>query len=116
MAVVYDSDGDWSAVLRSGLTKLMVLRALFEGPGHGYALVRRIEATTGGFVAPRYGGIYPILRQFERAGCIRHRVEARGRRLSKVYELTPRGRKALNAGLSACERAVAVMQKAIDLR
>ncbi len=116
MARVYESDGYWCGLLANGMAKLMVLRALFEGPGHGYALGRRIEIMTGGFCAPTQSGVYPVLRDFERAGCARHRIDAHGRRLSKVYEITPKGRKALAAGLAAWERGLPCMRKAINLR
>ena len=49
MPRVYESDGYWGRLLANGISKLMVLRALFEGPGHGYALVGRIEIMSGGF-------------------------------------------------------------------
>ena len=116
MPRVYESDGYWGRLLANGISKLMVLRALFDGPGHGYALVHRIEIMSGGFCAPTRGGVYPVLREFERAGCVRHRIDAHGRRLSKVYELTTKGRKALAAGLAAWERGLPCMRKAIDMR
>lgn len=116
MARVYESDGYWAGLLAGGLSKLMVLRALYEGPGHGYALVRRIDIMTNGFCASSQAGVYSALREFERTGCVCHRIDAHGRRLSKVYELTPKGRKALAAGLAAWERALPAMRKAVGIR
>ena len=116
MPRAYESDGYWTRLLTNGISKLLVLRALADMPGHGYALGSRIEITTGGFCAPTRAGIYLVLREFERAGCVRHRAAPNGRRVSKIYELTAKGRRALAAGLAAWERGLPCMQKAIRLR
>ncbi|KPL01522.1 MAG: hypothetical protein AMK75_04435 [Planctomycetes bacterium SM23_65] len=114
MARSYRSEGYWSAVLRNGLSKLMVLQALREGPVHGYALIRRVETMTDGFCAPTQGTVYPALREFERSGCVRHRVELVRGRQRKVYRLTAKGRDALGAGLTAWKRALVCIRKALD--
>ncbi len=114
MVRYYTSDGYWAAVLRSGLCKLMILEALRKGPVHGYALIRRLQLLSDQFFMPAQGAVYPVLRDFERAGCVRHEVEVVRNRERKVYALTPEGRKALRAGLAAWERGLACMRKAID--
>ena len=109
----YTSDGYWRSVLRGGLSKLFVLRALREGPCHGYALRVRVETMSGGFCVPSQGTIYPMLREFERAECVQSRHEKDGRRVRKVYTLTTRGRDALRAGLAAWEDGLAVIHRAL---
>ena len=110
----YTSDGYWRSLLRGSLSKLFVLRALREGPCHGYTLRVRVETMSGGFCVPSQGTIYPMLREFERAGCVQCRPEKNGRRTRKVYALTARGRDALRAGLAAWEDGLAVIRRAID--
>ncbi len=114
MACTYASDGYWASLLRKSLSKLMILESLSKGPIHGYGLIRRMSLMSDRFFMPAQGAVYPALRDFERAGCVRHEIEALGRRRRKVYLLTPEGRKALRAGLAAWERGLACMQKAIE--
>ena len=110
----HTSDGYWTAMLRGGLAKVFLLQALREGPGHGYALAGRVELMTQGFCSPSQASVYPSLRELESDGCVEHRVEATGRRRRKVYTLTPRGRQALRAAVSAWEDGLAVIRRVVS--
>ncbi len=113
MVRYYTSDGYWASLLRKSLSKLMILEALRKGPAHGYALIRRMQLISDHFLMPAQGAVYPALRDFERAGCVRHEVELIGRRRRKVYSLTPEGRRALRSGPAAWEQGLACVQKVI---
>lgn len=110
----HTSDGYWTAMLRGGLSKVFLLQALREGPGHGYALARRVEIISRQFCTPSQAAIYPALREFEQDDCVRHHMEATGRRRRKVYTLTPRGRQALRAAVSAYEDGLIVIRRVVE--
>jgi DNA-binding PadR family transcriptional regulator len=66
----------------------LLLVALLDGPAHGYELMDRLEATTGGSWRPSPGSVYPLLQAFEESGLITGH-ESDGRR---VFRLTEAGR------------------------
>ena len=75
----------------------MLLAALEPGPSHGYAIMEALRAGSGGQFNLPTGTIYPALHRLERAGLIQAaRSEETGRR-RRVYQLTPAGRRALDA-------------------
>lgn len=68
-----------------------LLLALHQ-PGHGYAVMERVRALSGGRVALGPGTLYTLLARFEKEGLIAlDRVED----TRKVYRLTVAGREAL---------------------
>src|SRR5579875_26677 len=82
---------------RRGDTRWALLVALLDGPAHGYELIGRLEARTGGVWRPSAGSVYPTLQLLEDEGLIAGR-EADGKR---VFELTDEGR---TAATEASER------------
>ena len=65
-----------------------LLRALVDGPAHGYEVIRRLEERSGGLWRPSAGSVYPTLQLLEEQGLLTSREEG-GKR---VYELTDQGR------------------------
>lgn len=80
---------------------LLILTSLAEGPRHGYALIKDVEAFAGVTLGP--GTLYGALARLERRGLIRA-LEAEDRR--RPYELTQSGSAALSRQLASM-RAVA---------
>jgi DNA-binding PadR family transcriptional regulator len=66
----------------------LLLAALLDGPAHGYELMDRLEAFSGGTWRPSPGSVYPLLQAFEDQGLV-ERLESPGRR---VFALTDTGR------------------------
>ena len=61
----------------------LLLAALVEEPGHGYALSQRLAARSGGELAVPEGSLYPALQRLERLGFVNSswaRAEGRRRR------------------------------------
>ena len=75
----------------------MLLAALEDGPGHGYAIMEALRAGSGGQFDLPTGTIYPALRRLERAGLVRTKWSEEGGRRRRLYELTPAGRRTLDA-------------------
>lgn len=88
----------WESLMRMGLTKLFMLRALAEGPTHGYALARRAGQLSDSICKPTAGTIYPVLQEWEQEGLVLSIDQVVQGRPRKVYTLTATGR-------SACEAA-----------
>jgi len=74
--------------MRRGDTRRALLAALLDGPGHGYELMGRLEARSGGMWRPSPGSVYPTLQLLEDEGLV-HAEERDG---TRVYDLTDAGR------------------------
>ena len=75
---------------RRGDIRWALLLGLLDGPAHGYELIGRLEARTGGMWRPSAGSVYPTLQLLEDEGLIVGRDQD-GKR---VFELTDAGRAA----------------------
>lgn len=74
----------------------LLLAVIAEDPAHGYAIIERLRARSGGEFHLAEGTVYPALHRLERSGLLASVwTEAKGRR-RRVYELTGRGRNALS--------------------
>ncbi len=83
--------------LLRGHLEALLLACLQEGAAHGYQLMQRLyQRSSGAFDLPE-GTIYPVLRRLEEEGHVSSRWdESQGRR-RRVYTLTTKGRRHLNA-------------------
>ena len=104
----------WTAMLNASLCKFFILRAVCEEPLHGYEVIRRVATLTGNLCSPTQGTVYPVLREFERCGCVRCKTETVRGRERKVYTATPKGRKAMATGLDVWRRGLAQFQAAVQ--
>jgi transcriptional regulator len=81
------------ASLLHGTLDTLVLRVLAEGPLHGYAVARRLEA---GGLPVEEGSLYPALYRLEKRGLLEAEWgTSELDRRAKFYHLTRRGRAAL---------------------
>src|SRR3954470_2085755 len=71
----------------------LLLAVLAGEPAHGYAIIERLEARSGGAFALPEGTIYPALYRLERAGLVASDWSREGGRRRRVYRLTARGRR-----------------------
>jgi PadR family transcriptional regulator len=78
-----------------GHLDLLLLAALQSRPAHGYAIADTLRARSDGAFDLPEGTLYPALHRLERAGLLSSRwSEVNGRR-RRVYQLTPKGQRAL---------------------
>jgi DNA-binding PadR family transcriptional regulator len=92
--------------MRRGTTTLAILKLLVDAdePLHGYRIIQELEARSGGIFAFNEGLIYPRLHQMEHDGLLRSRWEGEpGTRRRKVYIVTDRGHRQLEAELEQWE-------------
>jgi PadR family transcriptional regulator PadR len=86
-----------SQLLR-GVLDLCLLAVMEEGPAYGYDMTKRLRARGLSIVAE--GSIYPLLGRLESAGLVStHREASDGGPPRKYYSPSPRGRRALAAGV-----------------
>lgn len=82
------------AELLQGTLDMLVLRVLMSGPMHGYAIVRRIQESSGDMLVVEEGSLYPALHRMERKGWIDPEWGlSESNRRAKFYRLTRSGRK-----------------------
>jgi PadR family transcriptional regulator, regulatory protein PadR len=104
--VEYTNRRYWNDIINMSLVKFFVLRVLYDHPSYGYEIIREIGQTTRGFCVPTEGAVYPILKEFERDGCVTSEKKVVNGRQRKVYTLTPLGREAFEVGAEVWEGAV----------
>jgi transcriptional regulator len=73
---------------------MLVLKTLVLGPLHGYGIAKAIRTTSRDALDIEFGSLYPALKRLELKGWISAKWETSARnRRTKVYKLTPVGRR-----------------------
>ena len=103
MTNTYLDKSYWNGMIKMSLSRLFILRILYERPLHGYEISKKIAALTDGCCAPTEGALYPALHEFAEEGYLNCKDEIVRGRKRKVYALTDKGLKACRIGLEAWE-------------
>ena len=74
--------------MRRGEIRRAILSALRDDPAHGYEVMRRLEAMSGGMWRPSPGSVYPHLQTLEHEGMVES-FEGDG---TRTFRLTDDGR------------------------
>lgn len=78
-----------------------ILLALMEEPLHGYAIMTRVEAWTGGRIRLRTATLYTALARLREAGVVEEaevtRAEAADSRRGRIYRISSAGRALVEA-------------------
>jgi transcriptional regulator len=91
--------------LLQGTLDLIVLKLLRAGPANGWQLTQSIQAISRGVLDVNYGSLYPALRRLEARGWVNAQWAAsENNRRARFYQLTPAGRRQLDAERVAWER------------
>ena len=98
----------------SGHLDMLLLAALRGGPLHGYAIIDHIRSTSARRFDYAEGTVYPALHRLEDGGLLRSRwTDVDGRR-RRAYDLTARGRKALEGRRKDWELYAAGVQAVLN--
>jgi len=78
----------------------LILSVLKQGDGHGFEILKRLEAAGSGALRLKEGSLYPALYRLEKSGLVKAEWESndtprRGPR-RRVYRLTAKGRRRLD--------------------
>jgi PadR family transcriptional regulator PadR len=80
-----------------GYVDPLILAVVAAAPAHGYAIIDELKQRSGGTFALPEGTVYPALHRLERAGLLASGWSDVGSRKRRVYRLTRRGRRQLDA-------------------
>ena len=75
----------------------LILAVVAAEPAHGYAIIEELKRRSGGTFTLPEGTVYPALHRLERAGLLESDWSASTGRKRRVYKLTRRGRRQLEA-------------------
>ncbi len=78
-----------------GHLDLLLLGVLADAPGHGYAVITALRERSAGDLDLAEGSVYPALHRLEEGGLLSSTWQLMAGRRRRVYQLTPRGHKAL---------------------
>ncbi len=67
-----------------------MLTILYEGPTHGYGIIRRFRKRVGKTISPSL--VYPFLKQLEEKGLVDHTSRPVGEKKREIFKLTKAGR------------------------
>jgi PadR family transcriptional regulator PadR len=96
-----------------GHLEALVLSTLERGEAHGLEILRRLEEAGCGLLRLKEGSLYPALYRLETAGEVKAVWEddSHGRRGARrrIYRLTPKGQRRLQAGRAEWQEFVRVL-------
>jgi|SRR5688572_1192583 PadR family transcriptional regulator PadR len=101
--------------LLQGTVDLLILRALQQGPLHGYAISRWVRERTDGVLTMEDAALYQALHRLDAKGWISSEWGlSENNRRAKYYELTPEGRRQLRTEVSVWRRYAEAVFKVIE--
>jgi PadR family transcriptional regulator, regulatory protein PadR len=107
--------GEKPGELVQGTLEMLVLKTLALEPLHGYGIALRIEQISDGVFRVNPGSLLPALSRMERAGRIKGEWRAtENNRRAKYYELTARGRRALEEERRQWGRQTAAIERILE--
>lgn len=78
-------------IFTKGLLPIYVLHILTKGPANGNYIAQKIGHHTNGLWIPSTGGIYPLLKKFEKESLVIGIWDDPKKKFQKFYSLTPKG-------------------------
>src|SRR5262245_43865702 len=101
--------------LPQGTLDLLILKTIALEPQHGWAISERVQQMSSDALQVKQGALYPSLDRLERRGWSKARWgTTENNRRAKYYELTPRGRKQLEAQEDSWRRLAAAVGQILD--
>ncbi len=101
--------------LVQGTLEMLVLKTLALEPMHGYGIALRLEQTSRGVFRVNPGSLLPALSRMERAGHVKTEWRtSENNRQAKYYQLTHRGKKALQAERRQWDHQIAAISRILE--
>ena len=102
--------------LPQGTLDLLILKTIAAEPQHGWAIAQRIAVVSQEVLSVQQGSLYPALHRLERKGWIKARWgSSENNRRAKYYELTPKGRRQLDADTRAWRALTLAVDRVLDV-
>jgi transcriptional regulator len=107
--------GEQNGEVVAGTLEMLILKTLALEPMHGYGVALRIEQVSDGVFRINPGSLLPALSRMERAGRVKSEWRAtENNRRAKYYELTAKGRKALETEREQWGRQTAAIARILE--
>ncbi|HKA87041.1 MAG TPA: PadR family transcriptional regulator [Haliangiales bacterium] len=101
--------------LLQGTLDMLVLKTLRRGASHGYDIARWIQRTSDDALQVEEGSLYPALYRMEERGWIRSEWgTTENNRRARYYQLTPKGRRQLEAEAESWQRLSIAIAKIME--
>jgi PadR family transcriptional regulator, regulatory protein PadR len=101
--------------LLPGTLDLLILRAVENGPAHGYGIMEAIWARSGELFRVEEGALYPALHRLQLKGWLAAEWGAsEANRKAKYYRLTASGRRQLQAERARWDRLALGMRRVLE--
>jgi len=101
--------------LPQGTLDLLILRTLWLGPQHGWAISERVQQVSSDVLRIQQGSLYPALHRLERRGWIKAKWgTSENNRRAKYYELTRTGQKQLEAETDTWRKLTAAVAQILE--
>ena len=105
-----ESGSDKAPELLLGTLDMLILKAVFLGPLHGYGVLLRIQQISDAELVIQQGSLYPALYRLEHQGAITSEWgDSENNRRAKYYRLTTAGRKRLEAETEKWNRMAGII-------
>lgn len=104
-----------SSDLVQGTLEMLILKTLALEAMHGWGVALRIEQMSAGVFRVNPGSLLPALSRMERGGHVKtHWRATENNRRAKFYELTAKGRKALNQEQEQWQRQITAIARILE--
>jgi transcriptional regulator len=101
--------------LVQGTLDMLILRTLARGPSHGWGIAQHIQEVSADVLRVEEGSLYPALHRLELAGELAAEWGlSENNRRARIYRLTPRGRRRLEAELERWDGLVAAIARVLE--
>ena len=101
--------------LVQGTLDMLVLRTLARGPSHGWGIAQHIHQVSDEVLRVEEGSLYPALHRLELAGLVSAAWGlSENNRRARIYTLTARGRKRLEAERARWNALVAAIERVME--
>ena len=105
---------DQRSELLQGTLEMLVLKALSLQPMHGWGVSVRLRQISGDVFDVNQGSLYPALQRMVRRGWIRSSWQvSENNRRARYYELTPEGRRQLDAQMAEWEHTSGAVNRVL---
>ena len=106
----------WASLIKMSLSRFFILHVLHQESLHGYEITKQVATITNYCCAPTEGSLYPLLREFTKAGLVSVLSETVSGRERKVYTLTRGGELAYQIASEAWGEAAGYILTAVNTK
>ena len=103
--------------LTAASTRPMILGILKQGRSYGYLIISKIKELSNGKLEWSDGMLYPVLHRLEKEGLIQSEwVVSNGSRPRKYYDITEKGKKALQVEKEQWVKVNSIMTELLQIK